>query len=65
MQTNESNLDRIIRGILAVILIAANLTSFLTGWLSIVAWILTVILVITALDGFCLLYKLFGISTKK
>lgn len=58
---NESNLDRIIRLILAIIFFVLGVYVF-TGVLSI---ILGVVMLITAATGFCLLYKLFGINTDK
>lgn len=63
MKTNESNVDRIIRFIIAIAaLIAALATS---GALSIVLWVVSAIMLITALIGFCPLYRVFGISTCK
>ncbi len=60
---NESNNDRIVRAIIGVILIVIGyLTS---GSLSILSYIVGIITLFTSITGFCLLYKLIGISTKK
>lgn len=63
MKTNESVLDRIIRVIVGIVLLAAGL--MLTGPLKWVVLVLAVIALVTAATGFCLLYKLFGLSTNK
>lgn len=63
MKTNESALDRIIRVIVGIVLLAAGL--MLTGPLKWVVLVLAVIALVTAATGFCLLYKIFGISTYK
>jgi hypothetical protein len=61
MKRNESTLDRIIRIIIGI---AALAVSFVVvGPLKIVLIVVAVIALFTALTGFCLLYKLFGIST--
>ena len=61
---NESSLDRIIRVVLAVVFFVLG-AYVLTGALSIVAYVLGFIMLVTAATGFCLLYKLFGINTDK
>ncbi len=64
MQKNESTLDRWIRAILGIIIIYLAFAVFTDG-LSLAAYIVGIILILTAIFGFCLLYKIFGISTKK
>jgi hypothetical protein len=59
---NLSNLDRGIRAILAVVLLVLG-SVVLTGTLSVVAYVLAVVMLLTAVVGFCPLYKLLGIST--
>jgi len=59
---NENNIDRIVRVILGVILLAVAIFS-LQGT---VAWILGIIggiVLVTGITGFCLIYKLIGVST--
>lgn len=61
---NEGKLDRIVRIIVAVILLP--IAYFMaTGTLSIVLYILAAILAVTAMTGFCGLYTFFGINTVK
>ncbi len=63
MIKNESATDRLIRAILgALVLIAAIL--WLSGWLQILAYIIAVVLLITAAIGRCGLYSILGINTK-
>jgi len=63
MKRNESTMDRVIR---IVIGIAALAVSFaVVGPLKIVLIVVAVIALFTAVTGFCLLYKLFGIATLK
>lgn len=61
MKRNESNTDRIIRLVLAVVFFALAFT--LNGALVWVVGLLGVIMLVTAAVGFCPLYALFGIST--
>ena len=62
MKLNESNTDRIIRVVLAVVffLLAFTVTS---GLWTFVAAALGVVMLGTAAVGFCPLYALFGINT--
>ena len=65
MSRNESGLDRIIR---VVIAIAAVAGAAAVGFGSVGAWILLVvagIMLVTAVTGFCPLYRVFGVSTCK
>ena len=65
MQKNVSGPDRIVRLVIAV---AALVGAFAVGFGSIGAWILIVvaaIMFVTAAIGFCPLYRIFGITTKK
>ncbi len=61
---NESEIDRIIRIVLGIILVSIAY-AFLTGLAQIVVYILAFIALLTGATGFCLLYKVFGISTLK
>ena len=65
MKSNEGGADRLIRIIAGVVL-------FMLGWgilknnlLGIILDILGIILFVTGITGFCGIYKLLGISTKK
>lgn len=64
MTQNVGEIDRLVRAVTGVILILAGYSVGEGGW-QIVLYVLGGILVITALTGFCLIYKLFGISTQK
>ena len=61
MKPNESNTDRIIRFLLAIVFFGV---AFATGgvW-AYVAGALGVVMLVTAAVGFCPLYALLGIST--
>ena len=61
---NENTTDRVLRVILGLVLIAVAVF----GLQNVLAWVVGIvggILLLTGLTGFCLLYKLFGVSTKK
>jgi fatty acid desaturase len=60
---NESTLDRIVRLIASVALVALNVAGVLGGPLAIVAWVLAGILLVTGAIGFCPLYALLRIRT--
>ena len=62
MKLNESNTDRIIRLVLAIVFFVLAFTM-LSGVWSIVAGVLGVVMLGTAAIGFCPLYALFGINT--
>jgi len=62
-QQNENNTDRLVRVVIGVIgLVVGFMTS---GVVQIAAFIVAFFGLFTAITGFCLLYKLLGISTKK
>ncbi|HBM45821.1 MAG: hypothetical protein UT05_C0002G0021 [Parcubacteria group bacterium GW2011_GWF2_38_76] len=62
MKKNESGLDRLIRVLLGeVLLIVGFFWSW--GYWQIVAFVFSLIMFVTALNGFCLIYKIFGINT--
>lgn len=61
---NESGLDRAIRMVLAVVFFALGSYVF-EGVLSVVAYVLAAAMIITAVTGFCFLYKILGINTDK
>ena len=63
MVRNEGTVDRIVRVVLGVVLVAAWAFGWLTGTLAIVSGVLGIALVATGAIGFCGVYKLFGIST--
>lgn len=63
MKKNMSNVDRIVRIIVAAIFGLLYFTGTVTGTFGIVLMVLGGIFVLTSLVSFCPLYTLFGIST--
>lgn len=63
MQINEGTADRVIRVIVA--LVAGFFALSASGVAATILWIVTAILLVTGVVGFCPLYRLFGISTAK
>jgi len=63
MKKNMSNVDRIVRIILAVVFGILYFTGVVTGVFGIVLIVLGGIFVLTSLVSSCPLYSLFGIST--
>ena len=61
---NESAVDRIIRAIVGVVILAIGIYEVKSlAVLGIILIIVGAVLIITAITGFCLLYTLLGIST--
>ena len=63
---NESNADRILRLIVAVV--AAGIAIAVGGFgsvLGIILFLVAAIMLVTAAVGFCPLYRIFGLSTNK
>lgn len=60
-QTNIGVADRIIRIIIAIIALVIAVQS--TGNIKLVAGVVSALMMITAITGFCWLYKLMGIQT--
>jgi hypothetical protein len=65
MKANESSLDRIIRVVLGIVLLALYVAVPVTGALGIVFIVLGAIALLTGAVGFCPLYALLKLSTKK
>ena len=62
---NESGIDRIIRAVVGIILIALAASSAVTGVLGIIFWVVGAVLLLTGIVGFCPLYALLRIRTKQ
>ncbi len=60
---NESSLDRIIRVVAGLLLLALSLLGVVTGALGTVLLVIGAILLITGVVGFCPLYALLRIRT--
>jgi hypothetical protein len=64
MKQNESGLDRIARLVGGTLLTILGLFVFTNSTLGLIMNILGVVLLLTGMTGFCLIYKLFNFSTK-
>ena len=65
MKLNESNLDRIIRAVVGVVLLYLGFGGVMSGTLAIVADVLGAVLLVTGAVGFCPLYAALKLSTRK
>lgn len=63
MKKNMGTIDRVIRVLLAIVVIVLYLTGSITGIVAIILGILAAVFVLTGLIGFCPLYAPFKIST--
>ncbi len=64
MKGNENNVDRIIRVIVGLILIAVGFWA-MGGTAGIIVGIIGFVSLLTGILGYCPVYGLFGFSTKK
>ncbi len=65
MKSNMGSADRIIRLILALIVLVLFLTDIISGTLGWILIAIAAIFTLTSMINFCPLYTLFKISTKK
>ena len=65
MNKNMGIFDRIVRIIFALVILLLYLNNQITGTALLILGIVSVIFIITAFVGFCPLYVIFRISTKK
>ncbi len=65
MRKNMGTIDRVIRTLLAVVIIVLYLTNSISGVLAIVLGIVAVVFLLTSLVGVCPAYSPLGISTCK
>lgn len=63
MTSNVGTPDRIIRIVVAILAVVGALNT--AGALSIVLWVVAAIMALTAVVGFCPLYRLVGVNTCK
>jgi uncharacterized membrane protein len=63
MKKNMGTVDRVIRIVLAIVVIVLYLTGNITGIAAIILGILALVFIVTSLIGFCPLYVPFKIST--
>jgi hypothetical protein len=65
MKINMHMTDRIVRILLSIAIVILYFSGVLSGTLAIVALVVAIVFTLTSLIGFCPLYALLGISTKK
>ena len=65
MKKNMGNVDRVIRILVAVVVLVLYFTHVITGTLAVILLILAGIFVVTSFIGFCPLYLPFGFNTGK
>ncbi len=65
MKRNIGTVDRVIRLLLAIVIAVLYQIGVIKGTLGIVLIVIAVIFLLTSIAGFCPLYALLGISTKK
>ena len=65
MKTNEGILDRIIRILVAILLVVLFATNIVSGTLGIILLVVAGIMFLTGLVGTCPIYTIFGISSCK
>jgi len=63
MKRNVGKTDKIIRIVIAIILVALYFTDVVTGTLGIIFLVVAGIALVTALVNFCGLYAIFGFSS--
>ncbi|KPL14760.1 hypothetical protein AMJ74_02765 [candidate division WOR_3 bacterium SM1_77] len=65
MKLNMGSLDRILRLLLTLVVVILLITGVLKGALTVILGIVAIIFFVTSVIGFCPLYVIFGLSTKK
>ena len=65
MKKNMGTVDKVIRILIALVFVTLYFTNVISGTLAIILLVLSAILVVTSLLGFCPLYLPVGISTLK
>ncbi|MEI7988598.1 MAG: DUF2892 domain-containing protein [Chloroflexota bacterium] len=62
---NESNKDRIVRVVLGIAILALSWSGMVSGTVDIILKVIGIISLLTGLVGFCPLYAILKIRTKK
>ena len=65
MKKNMGTVDKVIRILVAVVMVVLFFTHVITGTLGIILLVLAGVFVLTSLISFCPLYWPFGLSTRK
>jgi len=65
MKNNMNSYDKLIRLGLSIVLIILYYKQVVTGTIGIICLVVALVLTITSLIGFCPIYKILGINTRK
>ena len=65
MKKNMGTIDKVVRILVAIVIIALYATNVISGTLAIILLALSAIFILTSFISFCPLYLPFGISTRK
>jgi len=65
MKKNLGTIDKVIRILIAVVVVILYFTNIITGTLGIILLLLSAVLVLTTLINFCPIWSVLGISTRK
>jgi hypothetical protein len=65
MKKNMGLIDKVVRILIAVVVIALYFTNVISGILAIILLIFAGVFILTSVIGFCPLYTAFGLSTAK
>jgi hypothetical protein len=65
MKKNMGTIDKVIRILVAVVVVVLFFTNIISGTLAYILLALSAVFVLTSLLGFCPLYLPLGLSTKK
>jgi len=65
MKGNMGALDRILRIIIAVVFGILYFAKVVTGTIGIILLVIAIIFLLTSLVGYCPLYSIIGVSTKR
>ncbi|MDD4971014.1 MAG: DUF2892 domain-containing protein [Paludibacter sp.] len=64
MKKNMSTADRIIRTLIAAVVLGLYFTNVISGTLGIILIVVSVVFLLTSLVSFCPLYAVLGLSSK-
>ncbi len=65
LTSNESIVDRILRIVAGIGLAGLAITGVVTAPVAYAVWLVAAILLVTGIVGFCPLYALLGVSTRR
>ncbi len=65
MNKNMGTADRIIRTLLALLVIVLYLTGDISGLVAVILGLISIIFLVTSFTGFCPMYKMINVSTQK